>query len=198
MLVLPVETLRAAARRQTAVQSTFFLALTILLVACSNPTPVPIDFSTQPRPGDFRVTYHWEEGSLPPPYHYEYTISIGPDQQGSIELIPDYSFNDPPVWRETFSIALAELDALYALLVEMGVFTREWLPATDYPTGGSIRRLTADAHGQRFSVPSFVADETAARDIRAVYDAVRAMVPETVWDKLKALRERYVAEHPDQ
>ena len=64
-------------------------ALLLLIAAgCTTVTPTPNSLDT--RPADFNVIYEWQEGSLPPPYHYEYTITIKADGQGQIVMIPDY------------------------------------------------------------------------------------------------------------
>lgn len=69
-------------------------------------------------PHDFALTYTWQEGSLPPPGHYEYTITLDHEGHGEVVLVPDYSFNSPPEWRETFSLTPAELDGAYRSLVK--------------------------------------------------------------------------------
>src|SRR5687768_8853812 len=76
----------------------------------------------KPRPADFRVQYHWSEGSLPPPYHSEYTIRLGPGLQGEIEFQPDYPSGDTPIWIETFEIEDEDLEKLYALMWAKGIF----------------------------------------------------------------------------
>ncbi|HUT36408.1 MAG TPA: hypothetical protein VNE39_23175 [Planctomycetota bacterium] len=52
------------------------------------------------RPADFGFRYDWREGSLPPPYHYEYTISVSPEGEGTIVFRPDYPEHDVPAWEE--------------------------------------------------------------------------------------------------
>src|SRR5687768_17207155 len=41
-------------------------------------------------PADLRVEYDWRAGTMPPPHHYEYTVSIGPGTQGKVVFWPDY------------------------------------------------------------------------------------------------------------
>ena len=48
--------------------------LPLALLACSLFGPKGPDMTT--RPADFSALYHWSEGSLPPPYHYEYSIYV--------------------------------------------------------------------------------------------------------------------------
>ena len=66
----------------------------------------------QSRPEDFTLQYDWCAGSMPPPYHYEYTIRIGPDLQGEIVFHPDYPGLGAPEWIESFDVAEESLDVL--------------------------------------------------------------------------------------
>src|SRR5690554_3169233 len=69
----------------------------------AEPPSMPSEPVTNPAvPADFQIEYEWHEGSLPPPYHYEYTIRIGPGAQGEIVFLPDYPSDDTPVWTEPF------------------------------------------------------------------------------------------------
>lgn len=166
--------------------------LLILINGCTTVTPTPNPFNT--RPTDFNLIYEWQEGSLPPPYHYEYTITINPDGQGQIVMVPDYAFSDPPAWTETFTLTPTALDQVYRLLIDKGLFTQRWQAQQDPPVGGSFDSLHVTAHDQNITIPSFVipAQASAAKDIAT---AVRALVPQNIWDKLNSQREQYVAEH---
>jgi hypothetical protein len=170
------------------------IAILLLLAAsgCTamNPTPDPLNT----RPADFNVIYEWREGSLPPPYHYEYTITIKPDGQGEIVMLPDYDTDATPHWTETFSLTPAALDQFYQLLVEKGLFTQQWQAQSEPPVGGSHDSLRVTAHDQTITIPSFMiaAQAPSAESINA---AVRALVPQAQWDKLDAQRAQYVKEH---
>jgi hypothetical protein len=166
----------------------------LLMVAAGcasvNPTPVPLDT----RPADFNLAYEWQEGSLPPPYHYEYTITIKPDGKGEIVMLPDYDSDATPYWIETFTLTPATLDQFYRLLVEKGLFTQRWQAQSDPPVGGSHDALRVTAHDRTIDIPSFViSTQAAAAD--DITTAVRALVPDNIWDKLNAQREQYVREH---
>jgi hypothetical protein len=165
-----------------------------LSVGCTAVNPTPNSLDT--RPADFSLVYKWQEGSLPPPYHYEYTITITPDGQGQIVMVPDYSFRNPPSWTETFTVTSTALDQLYRLLIDKGLFTQRWQAQSDPPVGGSFDSLQVAAHSQHITIPSFVipTQANAAQDIST---AVRALVPQTIWDKLNAQREQYVTEHEE-
>lgn len=142
------------------------------------------------RPDDFHVEYHWSAGTMPPPHHYEYTITIEPSGLGKMVLIPDYPRDEVPRWTEPFTIEPEALDALYNVMVENGLFTRTWRQKDDPPVGGSAQWMVVVADGRHVEVKTYpvVAQEAAAEEI---YSAVRGLVPSEVWKRLHALRDEY-------
>jgi hypothetical protein len=136
------------------------------------------------RPDDFDVLYEWREGSLPPPYHYEYQIHVAASGSAEITLIPDYPANDVPNWTETFTIPPDHLDALYRRLLQLGLLSTAWRTDAHAPTGGSSESMTVRAHGQQIELPVFIEPVHAAR-ASEMYSALRALVPQALWDKLK-------------
>ncbi|MFN8615510.1 MAG: hypothetical protein U0837_00265 [Dehalococcoidia bacterium] len=145
-------------------------------------------------PADFALTYTWQEGSLPPPGHYEYTITLDHEGHGEIVLVPDYSFNAPPEWRESFSLTPAELDGVYQSLVKRGLFTTDWRSRDDGSAGGAVDSLQAVAGGRTVRVESPVV-ERQADDWERVAKAINDLVPRETWAKLNGLREQYANEH---
>ena len=149
------------------------------------------------RPGDFQVSCEWSEGSLPPPFHYEYTIAITPLGEGTVTMVPDYAFNKPPTWTETFTLTAAEMDALYRVLNEQGSLTTYWRTDSNPPIGGSHESIHITAGNRQVEIPEFVvAGQTAAAT--KVQEAVHAAVPQALWDKLEAQRQQYVEDHRKQ
>ncbi|MBA3533220.1 MAG: hypothetical protein H0T73_14970 [Ardenticatenales bacterium] len=149
---------------------------------------------TETRPADFQLEYNWQAGSLPPPYHYEYTISIGPDAQGEIVFQPDYPSDKTPVWREPLTVTEANLDAIYALAREKGLFSETWQEATDAPVGGRVEWLEVTANGQQISLPAFMEQNAQTIASQELYEAIRDLVPEATWEKLETQRAQYEQE----
>jgi hypothetical protein len=144
----------------------------------------------RPRPADFSVQYEWREGSSPSPSCYAYTIRIGPGTQGEV-FSPDHSSNNPSVWTETFSVEDGDLEKLYALMSEKGMFTKSWQQEDISPAGGSVEWLEVTAHEEHFLVPRHVAGEKEAEAIKEVYAAINSLVPGTVWAKLYSQCEQH-------
>lgn len=146
------------------------------------------------RPGDFSVHYGWAEGSLPPPYHYEYGVDIKPDGRGQITFVPDYPSASAPKWVESFTVTEAKLDGLYRLLAERGLFTTKWTQTDSPPTGAPFRSLAVTAGGKTFEVSDYLTSqqEPAAG---AMYEAIEALVPGDIRASLQSRRQKYVQEH---
>jgi hypothetical protein len=146
------------------------------------------------RPQDFTIQYDWCEGSVPPPYHYEYTIRIGPGPEGEMVFYPDYPGHGTPVWAEPFDVGEEPLDGLYTLVAER-VLGKEWVEIRDGTVGGSLEWLKGTANGKSFRVPSRIAEPGA---VAPVYAAIKALVPDAVWAKLTAQREQYERDHEEE
>lgn len=142
-------------------------------------------------PKDFTATYHWSEGSLPPPFHWEYSITLGPVSRGEVTVIPDYEGEDVPRWTETFLVNAGDLDDLYALMVKSEVFDKTWKQMDDPPVGGSVQWLEVRATGKQVFVPALPQGESALEE---VYSAMQSAVPKDVWEGLMAKREQYERE----
>ena len=139
-------------------------------------------------PEDFRIHYKWREGSVPPPHHYEYSISVGPGGAGRIVFLPDYPSENPPAWTETFNIDEERLNALYVLMADKDVFRKHWTEIEDPPVGSALEWLEITAEGENFLVPSAI-EETDV--VGEVYPFIKALVPRKIWDKLLSQREQY-------
>ena len=166
------------------------LLTAILMTACAVPKTI-----SEERPDDFQTVYHWSTGSLPPPYHYHYTIAIGPEAQGTIVFTAGYSDDGPLVWTETFPLSEDEMDALYARLHQIGVFSKTWQQVEDVLGGGSVYELSVTAYRKVYNIPAYIDGAEQARDMRAMADELKALVPQSIWDDLYAKHNEYVIEN---
>jgi hypothetical protein len=139
-------------------------------------------------PADFAVRYEWGNGALPPPYHYDYTVHVGPGAgTGRVDFRPGH--DSVPVWTETFPATEAQLRSMYAVFMARGVFDRAWSEGQPM-AGGETEWLEATAGGRSVTLPSQPRDEDRAA-LREVYAAVRAVVPRGVIAGLVARQERF-------
>jgi hypothetical protein len=144
------------------------------------------------RPDDFQLQYSWTAASVPPPYHFEYDVTIGPGLAGSIVYLPDYPGAGTPTWTAEFTLSEADLDALYQLIVRQGVLSRRWREVRNPPVGGDTSGLQVQANGRTVRVHNLMVD--AAR-LEPINEMVTRLVPQTTWDTLAAQREQYEREH---
>jgi hypothetical protein len=161
------------------------LAALLLLAACATG-------AEGPPPADFSLRYDWREGSLPPPYHYEYTITLAADGTGLMTMVPDYPGPDAPVWEEPFTVPPEEVDQLHDLMVEQGLLRERWREADDTPVGGSSASLEVTRDGKTIQIPSFPPDGQRER-AAAIFAAVEAIVPQAIRDDLERRRAEYEA-----
>ena len=174
----------------------FNLLLTLLAVSCIGcATFHPSTNEQNARPDDFGIEYKWCEGSLPPPYHYEYTVIIKPSSRSEIVLTPDYPSTTVPKWTEYFKVEEQGLNDLYRVMVENGLFTRKWWQLDAPPVGGSNQTLVVTAQGKRIKVEDYLVSEQQA-SAKVMYAAVQALVPKEIWERLQARRQQYMQEHP--
>jgi len=144
------------------------------------------------RPEYFSIQYWWREGSVPPPYHYEFSIYLGPGSKGKIVFYPDYPMDNPPVWTETFSVDDKALNELYTLTIEKGLFNKRWTEIEDPPVGGSLEWLEVVAHEDHIIVPSAINESQVVND---VYTVIRSLVPKRIWSKLMRQYNEYQREY---
>ena len=174
----------------------FNLLLTLIAFFCIGcATLQPSMHESKSRPADFAVEYEWREGSRPPPYHYEYSISVRPAGDGEIVLIPNYPADGVPRWTEKFQIAERDLNELYRAMAENRLFTQQWRQLEPAPIGGSNQTLVVTARGKRIKVADYLISGQQA-PARVMYAAVRALVPREIWDQMQARREQYMREYP--
>jgi hypothetical protein len=170
---------------------TLLALLALALTACQPTEPM-----TDTRPEDFAVRYRWETGSLPPPYHYEIDLTLGPDDEGRLALQLGYSAEEEPPRIRAFDLPAGALDELYARFGELKLLRGGWQPEKDPPIGGSLEWMEVTAGGKTVELPAFVRGKRG-EDAAAAYEAVRALVPEDVWAWVNEQQAEYERAHQD-
>jgi hypothetical protein len=184
-MILAVAPITETSMRHPLLTPLLAIAL-LLLAACG------ADAAEGPPPADFSLRYDWREGSLPPPYHYEYTITLAADGSGLMALTPDYPGEGVPVWEEPFSVPPDEVDRLHDLMVEQGLLRERWRAEDSPPVGGSYAWLEVARDGRTIQIPPF---PVAGQRERAatIFAAVEAAVPQAIRDELQRRRAEYEA-----
>lgn len=136
------------------------------------------------RPADLRVVLEYRSGSVPPPYHEEYRVEIGPGTHGRMALTPDYPEYrrvGVPVFRARFRISEEALDALWHRVRAAKLL--ESRGGAESKPGGGRADLTVVADGKRHAVVD--------REDEPLVSVVRPAVPTAVRASLERRRARY-------
>jgi hypothetical protein len=175
-------------RARTILTTLFGLSAAALLMGCAAQS------QGGQAPNDLLITYEWREGSLPPPYHYEYSIRLQADGSGEVTMIPDYPGEGVPVWNEPFTVAPAALNQMYATMQASGLLSERWSELDDPPVGGSSANMTVVAAGRTVTIPAFLPPAQQGR-AETIYATLRGVVPQAIFDDLEARRAAYELEH---
>ena len=164
--------------------------LLLSLAACDTAgTPTPAQPASAP--ADLSVTYEYRAGSVPPPFHNEYTVVIGPGTTGQVTYRPDYPSDTTPTWTEVLTPTTAQLNDLYTLLQENNLLRDNWRELGDPPVGGSVEWATITADGKTYEIPQWP-EPADSHGPQALYEFVtKTLVPQSVWDSLEAQRTQF-------
>ena len=160
------------------------LISTLMAVACSQ---MPVETAQ-----DFSLTLEWNTGSLPPQYTYMYVINLGPGLQGELEYRPGYDPNDTSQqWVISFSFSEQQMNDLFEYLQSQDMFRSNWKKGEPM-MGSPGTSLILNAYGKEFHVPSISElDRTEFARVDAAIEAIRALVPKTIWDEMGARQKEY-------
>lgn len=136
------------------------------------------------------VVYHFCEASIPPPYHFEYSITLKDDDSGVIDFRPDYPQQDVPFWSMRFQISRTKFDELMSIFSTLPT-GQEWRIPERIRTGGSQEWCEGIISGRRFQIPAEL-DENDARLWQDVYSNIKQLVPLAIWKELNDKRDRYI------
>lgn len=144
----------------------------------------------KPCPPDFSIFYHWQEGSLPPPDHFAYTIQAGPDESVYLTYTPDYSGGGTPIWETTLPLPSGALEALFKAAEGCRAFRNSWRQRNPSWVGGELYGFTLTLNGKKIEIPSNL-EEKESGQIQPLIKAVRALIPPSTWQDMEARREAY-------
>jgi hypothetical protein len=154
------------------------LTLVLLLTGCAEAgTPVPDETAVPVMPVDFAGTVDYGNGSVAPPYHYEWQVRFD-EASAEVSWTPGYDQTQP--WREHVSITADQREHLYSALRDAGVF--EAGKATDDGmVGGPTGSVELTADGRTYTPGTLGTSEDGQRLLRDVVAAVEELVPADVW-----------------
>lgn len=142
-------------------------------------------------PRDFSLVMDWDTGALPPEYHYQYTITIGPGPQGEFAYHPGYEDNASFAWITSFEVGENDLQSLYSYLKEKNILRNQWESGQPL-VGGQGTRVIIYAFDQRYLVPSVSEVSPKERDlVDQTIELIRTYVPEHIWTEMEQRQTEY-------
>lgn len=140
---------------------------------------------------DFKIEYHWAEGSVPPPYHYEYSLILHGDGTGFVSYWPDYDMPGVPFWQRKNSIPPKKYEPLKTLIEQDGLISHIWRQFEVVPVGGSQEWCKGIVSGRILLIPTELIQEDADK-ARVFYSEIKQIVPQKLWDEFSRLRNDYM------
>jgi hypothetical protein len=145
------------------------------------------------------IQYHYQTGSIPPPYYYSYDVFISASGSGNLYYHGGYSSDSTRTDSAfSFNVNSKDLSALNKLIFKNKILTREieTLPRDKTPIGGSLQNVLItlaqdprlDRKPMRIETPYFPASEKDKRILDQIYNKVKFMVPLDIWDAVSALK----------
>ncbi len=148
------------------------------------------------------IVYHYQTGTVPPPYYYSYDLTINPSGTGTLVYYPNYGKDTTWVYNITFS--QDDINRLSGAISESGVLTEtiSELPDSLKPIGGALQNISIqqpqypnlDQTPPRIVVPYFPKPEFKEK-IMALYSYIQKMVPENIWNEISLRKEEYIKNH---
>jgi len=143
-------------------------------------------------PADFSLTYQWDSGSLPPQYHYTYTIQL--DAQGNGIFTHQSSYEGegaPPPWVIDFQVEQGKIQQLYKLILDKDLLRSGWEEG-DLLLGAQYRILQIVENGRVYQVPSDASmRESDRKAVGIVYEQIESFVSATIWEEMNRRQEEY-------
>jgi hypothetical protein len=168
------------------------VAVVLLLAGCGQERPGVPKAGADVMPADFAGTVSYGNGSVPPPYHFEWRLTFD-TTSATVEWTPGYSDVEP--WRESVEITEDDRRALYDELRDAGVLTYE--EETDEGlAGGSTGSIDLVVDGERRTSP--LGTSRAGQDVlEDVVAAVEDLVPAEAWTRLRDRQDEWSARQPE-
>ena len=167
----------------------------LLLVAagCAQGDPGTPTADDRVMPADFAGKVEYGNGSVPPPYHYEWQVRFD-ESTAVVEWRPGYDSSTQP-WRETAAITDDQREQLYQALRDLGVFDMGEAP-DDGMVGGPTGGVEVTAGGRAHDPGSLGGNDDSVRLLEDVAAAVEKLFPADVWSGLKAKQDDWSDQQP--
>ena len=148
-------------------------------------------------PKDFSLVLDWDTGALPPEYHYQYTISIGPGPQAEFVYHPGYEATAENTWITSFVISEADLQKLFNYLEQKDVLRNRWATG-ELLVGGQGTSISITAFDQQYLIPGVSEVNREERElIEQLIEEIKSYVPDQIWEEMERRQSEYETSYYD-
>ena len=177
-------------KREMMIKKLMVMAISLLLLAACNQKTTDVA-------QDFSLYFEWNTGSLPPQYTYSYAITLGPGTQGKLAYQPGYEEDEKLYWEVDFSITEQQMVELYQYLDSQDMFSDKWNEGEPME-GSSSTTLILNNNGKQYNIPNIsILDHSEVARVDAAMQAIRDLVPGTIWDEMDARQKEYETSYED-
>jgi hypothetical protein len=165
------------------------IALLLVVAGCAA-TPMPAnDTPGDTMPSDFAGEISYANGSVAPPYHYEWRVEFD-TRTAHLTWSPGYDGTEK--WTEAVGLDSGTRESLYDRLHEAGLFE-----FTNEPDEGLVGGATGRAAFGSFYDSGTLGTSEAGQDmLDEVVAATRAVFPDEVWTAMEQRQRDWEAQQP--
>ena len=145
-------------------------------------------------PADFAGEVTYANGSVPPPYHYEWRVEFD-TTSARLTWTPGYEGDQKEEWTEEVDLAKADREAYYDRLEETGLF--EFDNSDDGFVGGPTGRARfGNPPGDLHDSGTLGTSEDGKDMLKAVAEATEQLFPAEVWSGMESKQKAWEDSHP--
>ncbi len=145
------------------------------------------------------IQYHFQTGSVAPPYYYEYDIYINVSGTGSLAYHTGYG-NDSTRKDYMYDLVLtgSNIKSLNKEIKRSKILTDTFEEMEQHPIGGSTQNVFVvlpqdprlDRKPPRIQTPNFPASDTQKQALEKLYNKIKSFVPQSVWDDIESKKNK--------
>lgn len=136
------------------------------------------------------ITYHYQTGSVPPPYHFSYYLNINSDGTGKLVYHPSYSDSS---WIYDINLTSSQINQLDSAIQASNLMNEDVpeLPKNKHPIGGSLQNVQItikpddkNQAGKSITTPYFPQPEYKEKLVN-LYDLIKSLIPADKWEDIE-------------
>ncbi len=145
------------------------------------------------------LIYHYQTGSVPPPYYFSYDLTISSSGAGTLVYTPDYGEQSTWVYNITFTES--DMSKLDEAITASNILNEEipGVPDSLKPIGGALQNISIqlqqdpslDQVPPRIVTPFFPPGQFKDK-LDEIYTIIQKMVPDNIWNEINSRKEEFI------